>query len=269
MNYSLAAVAVNPKKKETIREWGEGGGGFALNASDSDWFDAFADAGRGLGWWMQGLWCHIIHELHSHWPQFPLCLRLCTQRDGNWAFSSAERRNWLSRVKESCGGWWVIVSSIQIRGIMADFFLFFFFYQWEERRGLFLISSQGQQRTQFREYNVTSDIKTPNPSTCLCDLSYSNHMGTVVRDYIRKAVGTWVVSHAADFSNDRHCWRVTEHCTILLPDLDVLFCVTAWPPVVCQDGVTKAPKLSGIVTDTQYDQCTCVFIYKHILSCRG
>lgn len=173
-------------------------------------------------------------------------------------------------VKESCGGWWVIISSIQIRGIMADLFLFFFFfYQWEERRGLFLILSQGQQRTQFREYNVTGDIKTPNPSTCLCDLSYSNHMGTVVRVYIRKAAGTWVVSHAADFSKDRHCRGVTEHCTILLPNLDVLFCVTAWPPAVCQEGVTKAQKLSGIVTDTKYDQCTCVFINKHILSCRG
>lgn len=33
--------------------------------------------------------------------------------------------------------------------------------------------------------------------------------------------------------------------------------------------MTKAQKLSGIVTDTKYDQCTCVFIYKHILSCRG
>lgn len=49
----------------------------------------------------------------------------------------------------------------------------------------------------------------------------------------------------------------------------LLFCVTAWPPAVCQEGVTKAQKLSGIVTDTKYDQCTCVFIYKHILSCRG
>lgn len=31
------------------------------------------------------------------WPGSAFCLRLCKQRDGNWAFSWAERCNWTSR----------------------------------------------------------------------------------------------------------------------------------------------------------------------------
>ena len=265
-HWQLSQSIQKKKKKETIREWGKGGGGFTLNASDSHWFDAFADAGRGLGWWMQSLWVS-----HYSWASLPLASvsSLSPPLYTTWwelgVFHSRETQLAEQSLKRAA-----VVGELSFHpyksGVSWPTFSFFFFYQWEERRGLLLISSQGQQRTQFGEYNVTGDIKTPNPSTCLCDIFYSNHMWS--GSIFVKAAGSGVASHAADFSYDRHCWRVTEHGTILLPALAVLFCVTAWPPAVCQEGVTKAPKRSGMVTDTQYDQYTCVFIYKNILSCR-
>lgn len=164
------------------------------------------DAGRTVGLVNARFPQYIIHKLRSHWPRSLLCIRLSTRCDGNWAFSTAERCNWPRR------------------GLRESQWLVNYFIPTEEknrwqlgnscpaRRAERVIYSDfsGSRRAWFGEYNVISDIKTPNPSTYLRDLSYStfslagiylappDHTGQIVRICIGKTAENKCLSQCQD-----------------------------------------------------------------------
>lgn len=119
-------------------------------------------------------------------------------------------------------GWWIIISSIQKWGVMGKWATFFFLSPMSREKSNRVIYNviQGSWRTSLLEYNVTSDIKTPNPLHI--SNIYSNHYGT--------AGGVYIIGRASHYN--LLSWSDTEQGSILLPCSNVLLCVTAWPLTV-------------------------------------